>query len=158
MHKRSLTVALAVGLVAGMGAFGAEMDHHARVAQLINQLGSKKFKEREDASKELRGIGEFALEALKKVAYGPGDPELQQRAEKLVIQIEGYDAVTTAKIVDELVPQLLTRNRRAQRRTVEAIINLGPTALPALNKAAGLADANLRPRLDTVIYHLERLR
>jgi hypothetical protein len=158
MHKRSLAVALVFGLAAGTGASGAEADQKTRVAQLINQLGSKKFREREAATKELRGIGEIALEALKKAAHAPGDPERQQRAEKLVVQIEGYDAATMAKLVEELLPGLMTLNRRAQRRTTEAIINLGPHALPALNKAAGMADADLRPRLDTVIYHLERLK
>jgi len=58
----------------------------AKVAELIKQLGSENFDDRESATKALDAIGEPALEALKKAAKSD-DAETQKRADELVRNI-----------------------------------------------------------------------
>jgi RNA polymerase sigma factor (sigma-70 family) len=62
----------------------------ARLARLVEQLGSDKFADRERASKELDQIGAPALDALRKAARDD-DPERKRRAEDLIKKIEGRD-------------------------------------------------------------------
>src|SRR5262249_8730416 len=57
------------------------------VDQLIEQLGSEKFAERQAASKRLAEIGERALSALHKALDSP-DLEIRHRAEDLVRVLE----------------------------------------------------------------------
>jgi RNA polymerase sigma factor (sigma-70 family) len=59
----------------------------AKIARLIDQLGSDTFDDREKATKELDAIGAPALDALRKAARG-GDPERKKRAQDLVEKIE----------------------------------------------------------------------
>src|SRR4051812_42144161 len=62
------------------------------IGELIQQLGSSKFQERNAAQKELEAIGAPALEQLKKL---PGtDPETSKRATELIRKIE--DKIATA--------------------------------------------------------------
>src|SRR5438445_4015145 len=68
-----------------------------RIAQLINQLGSKKFQERELAARELDAAGAVALESLKTAGRHP-DPEISRRAECLAQRIE--KRIETAQIVE----------------------------------------------------------
>ena len=63
-----------------------------RVKELIKALGSRKYTERESASKALVKIGKPALEALKE-AKKSKDPEVVQRAQAAIEQIEGGEAV-----------------------------------------------------------------
>jgi len=70
-------------MVIGLPAF-AQVD---KVEQLIRQLGSPEFAEREEASRALDGLGATALDALKKAAKGP-DAETRRRADELVGRIE----------------------------------------------------------------------
>jgi hypothetical protein len=65
----------------------AETAGAARVAKLVEQLGSGDFGEREKASKELDDIGAPALEALHRAASSE-DAEVRRRAEELVRKIE----------------------------------------------------------------------
>ena len=50
-----------------------------QIAQLIEQLGSNSYEEREQATKKLAEIGLPALDALQKAA-SKGDPEIRKRA------------------------------------------------------------------------------
>ncbi|HWY85086.1 MAG TPA: hypothetical protein VNX28_00085, partial [Gemmataceae bacterium] len=59
----------------------------APIAQLITQLGSDSFADREKATKELEKIGTPALDALRKATQGD-DPERKRRAAQLVSKIE----------------------------------------------------------------------
>ncbi len=81
-------LAIAVGaLWADLGpAVGAD-----QVARLIGQLGSDDFARREAASKELTGIGEPALGALRKAAASSEDPEVRRRA-ALAVQAVAHRA------------------------------------------------------------------
>jgi hypothetical protein len=68
-----------------------------RVAELISQLGSRKFKERSAAAQALEEIGQPALESLRKATQAV-DPEVSRRAELLARQIQ--KRVETTKILE----------------------------------------------------------
>jgi RNA polymerase sigma factor (sigma-70 family) len=68
----------------GRNAAAAEA---ARIAQLVDRLGSSTFAERERAGKELEAIGAPALDALRQAARA-GDAERRRRAEQLVKKLE----------------------------------------------------------------------
>jgi hypothetical protein len=61
------------------------------VDQLIKQLGSEKFEEREAASKALEGISGPALLPLQDAANGDSDPEVRQRAAVMVRVIQARE-------------------------------------------------------------------
>src|SRR5438552_1961107 len=60
----------------------------AQIERRVQQLGSPKFAEREAATKALEGIGEPALDALRKAAAKGEDPEVRSRAKQLIKIIE----------------------------------------------------------------------
>jgi RNA polymerase sigma factor (sigma-70 family) len=62
----------------------------AKIAKLIDQLGSDSFDDRDKATKELGEIGAPALDALRKAAQGT-DAERKKRAEDLIEKIEARD-------------------------------------------------------------------
>src|SRR5262245_9454066 len=53
-----------------------------QISGLVSQLVSPRFKEREDAAQQLRGLGAGALDALRS-AVRNSDPEIRRRAETL---------------------------------------------------------------------------
>jgi HEAT repeat protein len=57
------------------------------IKRLIDQLGSDRFKDREQATHGLSKIGKSALPSLKEATKSP-DPEVRRRARRLVEQIE----------------------------------------------------------------------
>jgi hypothetical protein len=77
-------------------AFPANRATPERIFQLISQLGSNNFKEREGAAAALDAIGEPALAALKN-AKQDRDPEVRRRAESLVNAI--HKRVEIARIL-----------------------------------------------------------
>jgi hypothetical protein len=77
-----LMLALSFALSVAPAAPDAKADSE-RIAQLIKQLGSEDFAEREKASSELEQIGLAALPALREAARSR-DPETKSRAEALV--------------------------------------------------------------------------
>jgi hypothetical protein len=76
-------VALTLTGVPARAADKADADH---IARLIEQLGSKKFSQREAAARELDKIGAPALDALKKAAES-SDTETRRRATSLLNRI-----------------------------------------------------------------------
>jgi hypothetical protein len=58
-------------------------DDSTRIDQLIKQLGSEQFAEREAASRELAAYGESALSALRRASRSE-DPEVRRRARELL--------------------------------------------------------------------------
>jgi hypothetical protein len=60
----------------------------ARIDQLITQLGSEFYAEREAASKALNRAGAPALEPLQRACEGSDDAEIRRRAERLIKAIE----------------------------------------------------------------------
>ena len=65
----------------------AENKVPARVADLIAQLGSDRYAEREEAARALDAVGPAALPGLRAAAHGD-DPEVSRRAAELVAAIE----------------------------------------------------------------------
>jgi uncharacterized protein (TIGR03067 family) len=80
------------------GGRGKETDAET-IARLIGQLGDDTFAKREAASKQLKAIGEPALESLRKAAASDSDPEIRRRAERIV---EAIAAVVTNRELKKL--------------------------------------------------------
>jgi hypothetical protein len=59
-------------------------DQASEIETLIQKLGSRSYEDREAASKRLEGIGEPALEQLRKAATANHDPEIRRRAALLL--------------------------------------------------------------------------
>jgi hypothetical protein len=80
---------LLIGTGAGvvLAADSEPPSQQSRITDLINQLGSKNYRERDAATKELDAIGAPAMEALRNAAKNP-DMEIADRAAALVIKIE----------------------------------------------------------------------
>src|SRR5262245_9406942 len=76
-----LTIACAAAVV---GSDPSNEAAAARINRLIRQLGDNSFAKREAASKELRSIGEPALDPLRKAAAGADDAEVRSRAERII--------------------------------------------------------------------------
>src|SRR5215475_8040048 len=76
-----ILLAAQVGTVSGEPGKEKEAE---RIARLIKQLGDDSFAKREAASKALEAIGKPALPALRKAAASGNDPELRQRAERII--------------------------------------------------------------------------
>jgi hypothetical protein len=82
-----LTLIFGVGLGTVMAVPAAPAGDQAKITQLVSQLGSQNFRQREAATKELDAMGEPALDALRK-ATKSGDMEVANRAAALVAKIE----------------------------------------------------------------------
>src|SRR5262245_59643614 len=96
----------------------------ARIQELVRQLGSSSFEDREQARKELETIGSPALEALR-AALKTGDLETTRRAADLIRRIEEK----------QLNAQLLTPKKvRLQLEDVPVL-----EAVAALAKQSGYA-------------------
>ncbi|MFN7587891.1 MAG: hypothetical protein ACK5UQ_05205, partial [Planctomycetota bacterium] len=59
------------------------------VTSLIRQLGSDSYRQRVEAERRLRELGDVALPALRDAAAQKDDAEVQWRARRLVRQLEG---------------------------------------------------------------------
>ena len=66
------------------------------INQLIRQLGSPEFAEREAATRRLQAIGEPAVEALRKATEGSDDPEVRHRARQLRAPLRARSASSEA--------------------------------------------------------------
>jgi hypothetical protein len=86
-----VVVGVGLGWVAVSAAGGvgkpAPSPESGSVAQLVARLGSPKFRDREDASRALDGLGAKSLSPLRQAAADP-DPEVRRRAGALVARIE----------------------------------------------------------------------
>jgi hypothetical protein len=74
---------------ASASAAGAGPPRTPDVAQLIRQLGSDSFAEREAASRRLAALGEPALGPLREAGARSDDVEVRRRANRLVKLIQG---------------------------------------------------------------------
>jgi hypothetical protein len=89
-HK--YVVLMAVGILLGACPILSADDGKASKSQeeiksLVNQLGSKRFQEREEAARELSQLGKAALASLQEAAQRP-DAEVRRRAQQLVERME----------------------------------------------------------------------
>src|SRR5271163_2159561 len=94
MAKKWLCLALIAGL--GLGGFtlwqrnataAQQPSNDEQINQLIKQLGSMKFAERNKAKQELETLGTAALEQLRRAAK-EGDLEIALRCQELVKKLE----------------------------------------------------------------------
>jgi sulfatase modifying factor 1 len=85
MH-RLMFACLVVGVAAWPVGLASETESE-RIDRLIRQLGSESFAQREAAGKALQGIGEPALDALRKAAGTSEDIEVRRRAGRLVGEV-----------------------------------------------------------------------
>jgi uncharacterized protein (TIGR03067 family) len=69
------------------------------IERLIQQLGSKRFREREAATKALDKVGEPALEPLRKAAKDDADAEVRRRAQEAVKRLDARRRLGTWHIV-----------------------------------------------------------
>ena len=110
MVRRCLLVVLGVGLglaVALPSPAAENKTDGGHIAKLIDQLGSPKFAEREDAMKELEKIGVPALPALRK-ATKSNDAETRRRAEELVGKLSKLEE--TAKVLTPTTVRLVYKD------------------------------------------------
>ncbi|HEV3084596.1 MAG TPA: HEAT repeat domain-containing protein [Gemmataceae bacterium] len=96
---QSLAVFMAGGILLGICPFLSAADEskvtekavpaksEKEIKPLIDQLGSERFKDREQAAHELARLGKSALPGLRKATESP-DAEVRRRAQQLVEQIE----------------------------------------------------------------------
>src|SRR5262249_12509604 len=90
-----VSVSLALTLLSGQSG-GEETRQPERaataqeIARLIEKLGSRKFREREEAARALEALGEQALDRLRQAAAKSDDPEVRFRAERLLARLEGH--------------------------------------------------------------------
>src|SRR6266849_3271622 len=82
-----LLMGLAFGVLSALPTNAAPAPDAAKIDKLIAQLGSAKFDEREQATKDLDAIGAPALEALRKATKSE-DAEVRMRATELAKAIE----------------------------------------------------------------------
>jgi len=86
---QSLVLFLSVGILFGISAPRSDADelkaaeNNSEIQRWIDQLGSKRFKDREQATQELSKLGESAIPILKEAAQSP-DAEVRRRAQQLV--------------------------------------------------------------------------
>ncbi len=87
--SRCLAVVIAVAAIAA--AIRAEEPKSGapekEMKRLIDQLGSERFQDREQATRQLAQLGKSALPGLKEATQSP-DAEVRRRAQQLVEQIE----------------------------------------------------------------------
>lgn len=105
-----LAAAISTGRAEEAKQTGAE-----RVEELIGELSSDSFKEREEATRELWSVGDAALESLRR-ASGSDDPERAFRAAELLEKVElRITPETPAAVLDQIqrfrrAPQNLKAN------------------------------------------------
>src|SRR5262249_55675630 len=94
-RRRALATLTAVALGVMLAAAGpvalpspapAQPGKPGEIEHLVEQLGSLKFRDREEASKRLEALGEPAWAALRKAAVSP-DSEVRRRAQRLLQSI-----------------------------------------------------------------------
>jgi hypothetical protein len=107
MACRICVAAVWLGVVLGIPAWSPAANEKAapgRVARLVDQLGSRKYSQRQAAARALGGLGTAALPALEKAAKSP-DVEIRRRARDLArairrrAEVESLLAPTTVHLV-----------------------------------------------------------
>jgi hypothetical protein len=91
----------------------------SRIEELIRQLGSMSFAERDRATKSLEEIGEVALDALRDAAKKSPDPEIRRRAGQLA---ERLDAQALSTLFKEGVAQEAEKNFKKAAVTFDLLI------------------------------------
>jgi tetratricopeptide (TPR) repeat protein len=148
---------LAAGIAAGQGTAAAQGDLE-RLDQLIQQLGSDDYAEREAAQKAIEVLGFEAFDALSEAELGE-DAEIAARARYLVrrMQVE-WAASTDSDEVRGILNGYSQGDDRARRQSIDTLSSL-PNAegLPALARLVRFESAPLRSK-QAAIRAVEGLR
>ncbi len=107
MRTSRLLATLAGILVLGVTG-AAEKSPPDRIARLVAELGSARFADRDQATRDLDAIGEPALAALRQAARG-SDAEVCRRAEELIERIA--KRVETAKLLEAKRVRLVFKDK-----------------------------------------------
>src|SRR5262245_14467029 len=83
----AISLVCALTLFAGEETKVSSSDSARKVAQLLEQLGSAQFAEREEAGRALDELGAAALPQLRKAVQGD-NPEISRRAQAILRRIE----------------------------------------------------------------------
>jgi hypothetical protein len=126
MFPKGLLPVLVFGLACALAgtASAAEPADAKHITQLVEQLGSPRFAERESASQALDVLGAAALPRLREAARGP-DLETRRRAEELV-----------ARIAKRVETERLLAPKRLRLVCSETPV---PEAIAQLEKKSGIA-------------------
>lgn len=98
--SRIQAILLACGVLAVSPAFGASADPKdlavppqelSKARELVRRLGSEVYREREEAQAELVKMGRLARGPLAEAAAGDADPEVRQRAARLLPKANAAD-------------------------------------------------------------------
>jgi hypothetical protein len=106
----------------------------ARLKALVARLGSDEFRTREEATGELRRLGEVAAPALREALRRRPSPEVRRRAERLLARVAADDRRTSARAL-EVLEQAGTPEAR---RLLEALANGEPEARQTREAKAAL--------------------
>jgi uncharacterized protein (TIGR03067 family) len=99
MDRRSFLGGVAALSFAAFAPAGEPRASTQAIDRLIEQLGSRRFREREAASKALAEVGEPALDALRTAAKDDADPEVRRRAAQLVNRLDFRQRLGTWRVV-----------------------------------------------------------
>jgi hypothetical protein len=123
------------------------------LAALIERLDSKKFAEREKATKEITAFGIRGLEAMEKAAREPLTLEAQRRLGMVIWKLKAPAArAEVRKRIDGLIPVLSSPAFKDRQGATDELIAIGLPALEHLYAAATLhTDPETVRRVDAVI-------
>jgi hypothetical protein len=116
-----------------------EKEDAQRVARLVRDLGSESFTEREQASADLEGLGEEAVEALREALGEKPSLEVRRRAEELLDRLKGKGPSRERLRVLRAVQVLEWIGTPEARRALEAVADGVPDAERTRAAAAALA-------------------
>jgi tetratricopeptide (TPR) repeat protein len=123
------------------------------IKKLIEQLGSPKFSEREEASQQLQKIGQPTLDALRKAAESK-DAEVRRRAKELVRIISpDVREAPWEKLLNEGINE--ERARKDYKKAIEILTKAEEIAKGQLHPNQ-LAPATDIPILTDIYLHLAR--
>jgi len=126
----------------------AEME---RLVKLIDQLASKKYKERQVATKAIEGFGEPALATLEKAAKDATDLEQSRRLGHLIWRLRAPARAEQAKQIALLIPKLNSDRFEEREATAKKLTEFGQPALSQLYEATFSADVEMARRAQSII-------
>jgi predicted Zn-dependent protease len=147
-----ITLAFGSLLAFVVGVGGADKKPTAKqIAQWIEQLGSDRFAQREEASKKLWAAGEAAEAALEK-ATRSDDVEVVRRAREILTKFKwGIYPDTPADVV-ALIRTYQSTEGNTRAETLQKLLQTGPAGLQAVLKIAKAeTDPNQRKILGNLV-------
>jgi hypothetical protein len=125
----------------------------AKLDHLIQQFCEGKVNEQKAAAKELRVMGQPAIDALRKVADDHKDEGVRGRAKTLAARIDPRGI--TIEHINGLIKQLAADEYDKRQAATKELMEIGEPALDNLRKAAKKAnDLEVRVRLEAIIKEL----